>query len=35
MRTADARARLVQDEGVATYQTLAELRGTREGGARS
>lgn len=35
VRTADARVRLVEDEGAATYKTLAELRGTRESGARS
>lgn len=35
LRTADARVRLIQDEGAATYKTLADLRGTRESGARS
>lgn len=34
-RTANARVRLIQDEGVATYTSLASLRGTKEGGARS
>lgn len=35
VRTADARVRLIEGEGAATYKTLAELRGTRESGARS
>ena len=34
-RTANARVRLIQDEGVATYQSLAGMRGTGQGGARS
>lgn len=35
VRTADAHVRLIEVEGAATYKTLAELRGTRESGARS
>ena len=35
IRTADARVRLIEGEGATTYKTLAELRGTRESGARS
>lgn len=34
-RTAKARVRLIQDEGVASYKDLAGMRGTSEGGARS
>ena len=34
-RTANARVRLIQDEGAATYHSLAEMRGTGQGGARS
>lgn len=35
VRSADARVRLIEDEGAVTYKTLSELRGTRESGARS
>lgn len=34
-RTAKARVRLINDAGVATYKSLAGMRGTGEGGARS
>ena len=33
-RTANARVRLIQDEGAATYHSLARMRGTGQGGAR-